>query len=233
MPYIQPHTYVPNGPLDADQVKANERSLQDFVNQEIVIGDVAFSSLDTTDIAKGIYDPVLENVRFVTGDVNGMAETQGPQNRSYVTSTTKNNVQTTGIEYQDITNAGSYLQLDSTADVIVTVMATMVVLNNTGITNGTSNGGWFNEIQLVKIDLDNDRRSIQNATDCYAFEGLGAGSDTKSGGDTGEVASIREIMLTFRTSATQGRYWYGLTCDSHNEMAYITVKSIVVESFYI
>ena len=66
MAYVQPFPYVAGTPLDKDKLKENEESLQTYVNQEIVKTDIANESLEMADIAKGIYNPVLENFSFVS-----------------------------------------------------------------------------------------------------------------------------------------------------------------------
>ena len=99
-----------------------------WLNQEVVVGDISSSSLTPLDISKGIL--IRDNADFVSGSISGLSQLQEPLNRSYNTSTTKNNNQTSSIQWQDISNSGCKVTIEETAFIVVTVYVKYTVLNN-------------------------------------------------------------------------------------------------------
>lgn len=235
MSYTQPNAYVNNNPLDANDITKNEESLKLYVNQEIVSGDYSttdeFSKLDIT---KGLI--VQNNASFESCDVNGINQLQLVLNRSYQTSTTKNNNQTSSIQWQDIANSGVVVNVDSTAELLITMYVKYTVLPNSAIpaNQGQGNGLWQNEIRLKRYNIIDGTYANFLSTDTYCFEGIGSTSDTKDPGNDLENANHRSLMIAIRTTiSTPGVYAFTATVNPHNEVGYATVKSMTAEVFYI
>lgn len=237
--YTQPVAYVDNTVLNSTTIQSNEESIRDYTNQEIVSGDFQAGKLQTEDIANYSYNAVLQQTSFVSGDVAGNNVLQSPVNRSFVTCTTKNNSPTTGVEWQDIANAGSYIEIDSNCDAIINVMLLYKIpANSDAVTLGNGGpglGAWMDSLRLYKLDIENNTRTTYLATDSYCF-GYTTGSsspDTLSPGDWSEVAAWREIMVTVKTSLTKGVYYFGFASNPHNEAGYATIKNTTIETFYV
>ena len=230
--YTQPKPYVNATVLDTNDITENEESVKVFINQEIVAADIATGKLQTKDIARGTV--VQNNASFVSSGISGIAQLQLPANRSYATSTAKNNNQTASIQWQDIANSGARVVIEETSSVIIHMYVKYLVNDNLNLAGngGPGNGLWQNEIVLRRREVTNPIDDNLNGTDNYCFEGIGTSSDTLNPGTTGNLSRHRSIMLAFRdTVSVAGEYYYTATVNPHNEMGYATVKSMTVEVF--
>lgn len=235
MAYTQPFPYVNGNTLSSVEIISNEESMKNFVNQEIAKADIAVLSLDKTDIAKGSYNAIERSYSFVTGDIVGQHALKNISNREYQTSTAKNNVQTTGIQWQDICNSGVRVHAKQTCIAIINVMVNYKVNDNEVLPpQGQGNGLWFNTLILsVRNIADNSRTLYENSTDTYVFEGSGGVLDTKDPGAGAEQASGRVCHVTYRISLQAGYYGITMTVNPHNEEGWTEAKNMTVELFYI
>lgn len=231
--YTQPVSYVNGNNLDADDVINNEESLKEFVNQEIITADIAAAGLKQDNISRGSI--VRNNSEFISSHISGIANLQLPLNRSYSTSTTKNNSQTADIQWQDIANCGCLVSVHSTAYVLITMYIKYHIDNNTNTASngGQGNGLWQNEIRLKRVNVENGEYAFFATTDNYCFEGAGTSSDTLDPGGDLENANERSLMTVVRTQLTEGEYYFVASVNPHNESGYTTVKSMTAEVFYI
>jgi hypothetical protein len=230
--YTQPAPYSNGTVLDTNDITSNEESLKVFVNQELDANDIATGKLITKDIARGIG---YQNIAvFQSGMIAGINQLRNPLNRSYSTSTTKNNAPTASIQWQDIANSGAKAIITQPSKIVIHLYLKYYVPDNLNLPNngGQRHGAWQNEIRLRRRSVIGGTDSTYIATDNYCFEGTGASLDTKDPGNDQENASHRSIMLTYYNQiSTAGEYWFVATVDPHNEMGYSTVKSITVEVF--
>jgi hypothetical protein len=231
--YTQPVAYVNGNNLNADTIINNEESLKEYINQEIVTADIAAAGLKQENISRGSI--VRNNAEFISSHISGIANLQLPLNRSYSTSTTKNNSQTSSIQWQDISNCACLVSAHSTAYVIITLYIKYRVDNNT---TTASNGGqgaglWQNEIRIKRVNVETGEYSLFATTDNYCFEGAGTSADTLDPGADLENANERSVMTVIRSQVTKGEYYYLAAVNPHNETGYTTVKSMTAEVFYI
>jgi len=233
MSYTQPNPYSNGSVLDSSAIIANEESLKVFINQEITATEFATEQFYKSDIARGSI--VQNNAEFVSSHISGINELQLLLNRSYQSSTTKNNSQTASIQWQDVANSGTVVNLDAAADVVVLMYMKYVVVNNTNVSGnkGQGNGMWQNEISLKSKNVVSGEYTIYSKTDNYCFEGAGSSLDTKDPGYDEQAAAHRTIMLSYKISLSAGTYLLTATVNPHNETGYTTVKSMTTEVFYI
>lgn len=232
--YTQPTAYSNGSILNSNTIKSNEESLKDFVNQEIIASDIATGKLEQGNIARGSI--VQNNAEFQTSHISGIAELQDLKNRSYATSTTKNNNQTASIQWQDIANSGCLASCHSTADIIINMYVRYAVASNTALAGneGQGNQRWQNEIQLRRINVETGAFSNFAGSDNYCWEPTGTPGDTKNPLADLEGCSERSLMLTYRiANQAKGEYFFTATVNPHNETGYTTVKSMTAEVFYI
>lgn len=231
--YTQPVTYVNGNNLNADSIISNEESLKEYINQEIIAGDISTAALKQDNIARGSI--VRNNAEFISSHISGVANLQFVLNRSYSTSTTKNNSQTASIQWQDVSNCGCLVSAHSTAYVLITLYVKYTVQDNTNIASngGQGNGLWQNEIKLKRINVESGDYSFFATSDNYCFEGAGSSSDTLDPGGDLVNASERSIMTVIRSQVSAGEYYFLASVNPHNERGYTTVKSMTAEVFYI
>ncbi len=234
MGYTKPYNYVDGTVLSADNQSLNEESATVYVNQEIEKADIQSNSLEDTDIANYRYTSVGENFDFVTKAVGGNTDTIKHTNRSYFSSTPKRNQQDTlnVIQWQHIEGGCITVPVDrANADIIITVYAHVIVLDNLlGIVGTPGQRWWQNQFALIKDDGGGIIDTQQ-----YVFGGAGSaapvGLDPNSAGND---ASHRQFTFTYRTVANEaGIYRFALVCNPMSEIGYTTAKSITAEVFYI
>lgn len=235
MPFVQPYTYVNGNTVSSVNITNNEEALKLFVNQEIVVGDLGLLTLHTSDIARGIYYAIDKSYTFETSDISHISTLQIIANREYQTSTAKNNIQTTGIQYQDIANSGVRVHAKQSCSAIINVHLNYHVNNNEAPSPpGQGNGMWWNKLVLVYRNLATDARTVLDTqTDNYTFEGTGTSSDTLNPGADLNQANTRSQMLTYRVLLSAGYYGFTMSVDPHNEEGWAEVKNMTVELFYI
>jgi hypothetical protein len=237
--YTQPNQYTDTSELRTQHLQNNEESLKDFLNQEIVAGDIDGLSLDKSDIALGRFSPLEGAYSFETGEVVGSAELANYTNRSYQTSTTKNNSQTDPLvkDWQDITNSGCRVHVKQDgAKCLLTMYLHYYVQGNEAPTSskGPGNGLWQNEIIITYTrGVDSKRFFLGNVTDNYAFDPAGSTLDTLDPWAGDQMASYRSIMTTVSVTLDAGTYNFTASVDPHNEVAYCSVKSMTAEVFYV
>lgn len=235
--FTQPTAYVNDSVLNSIHIINNEEALKVWLSQEIIATDIAAGSLEEIHISKGSL--VRLNAEFQSCNISGINQLQVVLNRSYSTSTAKNNTQTSSVQWQDIANSGCVLKIDKTANVIINMYVKYFVENNLVLTaappanGGPQNGKWQNEIRLKQIDVKTGDETTFAETSNYCFEGFGTSSDTKNPIQGMQSASNRSLMTTYKLSLTKGEYAFTATVNPHNEMGYSVVKSMTAEVFYI
>ncbi|NCW68542.1 MAG: hypothetical protein EBV86_08220 [Marivivens sp.] len=231
--YVQPVLYSDGTVLKSSDIISNEESLKEYVNQEIVAADLSTGKMKQEDIARGSI--VRNAAEFVSCHISGLSVLRFVLNRSYNTSTTKNNSQTASIQWQDLSNSGCIVSAHSNALAIITMYIQYFMNDNTTTTSngGQGSGLWQNEIQLKRVNVETGEVSRYANTDNYCFEGAGSSLDTLDPGGDLENAAARSLMTAVRVSLTPGEYYFCATVNPHNEMGYSTVKSITAEVFYI
>lgn len=237
MAYTQPSPYSDGTELKTADIQANEESLKVWVNQEIKTADIDGLSLDRSDIALGRFYPIERSYTFETGEVMGIAQDGSYLNRSYQTSTTKNNDQTSMVQWQDVANSGVRLhckQDGSRAIVTYYLMYTVEDNEAPASSEGPGHGLWQNRIILTYTNMETgEKYYLTNLTENYGFEGRGSTADTKDPWGGGVLANQRSIMVTTTFAMNKGTYNLTLSVDPHNETAYTTVKSMTAELFYV
>ena len=92
MPYVKPYTYVNGNVLNGSDQDNNDSTAKLYVNQNILVTDLAAEAFDTADIERGELDPIVNHHQFTTGDVWGrFNDSAATRDRSYWTSHTKTN----------------------------------------------------------------------------------------------------------------------------------------------
>ena len=233
MAYTQPNPLVDGTVLNSEHLKANEDSAMVFINQEMVTADMQLRSLSTEDIARGETFFFQNGGKFQSSQAFGTTELSDIPKRAWCTSTTKNNIQTTGIEYQDIYNSSQTVTLAQRGFIVITCYLKLSVNNNSNVpTNkGPGPGMWQNTFYLREIT---ERKVLRfTTTDNYCFEGVGSPLDTKSPGADSYPANQRSIMITYRLDRQPGTYTFTHSVNPHNEAGFASARSMSVEVFYI
>ena len=236
--FTQPTAYVNDSVLNSIHIINNEEALKVWLSQEIIATDIAAGSLEEIHISKGSL--VRLNAEFQSCNISGINHLDVVLNRSYSTSTAKNNTQTSSVQWQDIANSGCVLKIDKTANVIINIYVKYYVENNLPLAispvidnDGPGNGKWQNEIRLKQINVKTGVEITFENTNNYCFESKGTSSDTLNPIADAQSASHRSIMTTYKLSLTKGEYAFTATVNPHNEMGYSVVKSMTAEVFYI
>ena len=109
MGYTKQYTYANDTVLSADNHASNEKALKEYVNQEIVSGDLATDTVVGESIATPRLITSVQTADFVSKTIQGVAKIRLPQEYSWFTSTTKssNQVSATVQDYQALSNTGA------------------------------------------------------------------------------------------------------------------------------
>lgn len=232
--YTAPFTFANTNLLTQDWDK-NEESLKLFINQEIIDTDIADKSLGGENLMPGKLYLTANSYNFETSAIGGTFEDDSIDNQSFQTATTKNNNQTEGNQFQDVTNAGQTITLSTSAIVIITYYLHSYTPNNEVVAGneGPGNGKWNNEFRLKVFTHENNTASRKTGSTGFCFEGIGSASDNKDPGYGNEAAQYRSIMLTYRIQLGQGTFTLIPTLNPHSEVNQVVAKNIVVEAFYL
>jgi hypothetical protein len=222
------------GTLYTDSLDTLEDSTRKYANDQIVDADIG-TNLTGLNIAKGAYNPINNTHKFTTGEIGQTTDLWKLNNYTYQTSTTKNNIQTASIQYQDIANAGVTLATAG-GTAVVTFYLYYEVSNNptthTATNDGPGNGQWYNQIVLKTINQnDGSVTYYKTSTDNYVFAGLGGVVDTLDPGEGGDLASRRPVMVSHSFAISAGEWSFVASVNPHNEVGKAVVKCFSVEIF--
>lgn len=236
MPFVKPFTYVDGQTLDFDDQRSNEEAAKVYVNQEIVIGDIA-TNLDYDEIETGEYQPITGDHKFASSFIAGQNINNEELNRSYFTSTTKANAQTaaTSIVYRDIAGCGKQIVLDQSAKVLITWEVAFVADANSTTSGGDGQGEWENKVLLKHIDYSasNPTPTYIAGTRGYVFEPAGASAGLVDPNAPGYIAGNRQVMGSYILTLSRGKHDLQLAVNPKVEAGWASAKNFLVEVFYL
>lgn len=238
MGYTQPISYSDGTELATATLVTNEESLKVYINQEITEADIGGLQMDRSDVALGRYNPIENSYSFETSDIVGQHKLASFTERSYATSTTKNNAQTELADWQDMTNSGVRVVVKEGGSAVMVNWhcAYKVEDNNAPASSeGPGSGKWWNKIILSYTRMSDGKRFlISNTTNNYTFQDNGSATETEDPGSGFQQASRRSIMGTqIIPNLPIGTYNFTLTVDPHNETGFAAVKNMTAEVFYV
>lgn len=232
--YTRPNNQgVGNFYTDAQQTV--EESTRKYINDQIIDTDIG-NTLTGENIAKGSYNIINNSHSFETGGISHRQDLHRVNNFSYQTSTTKNNSQTSSIQFQDVANSGVTVTNAAGGDAVITLYLYYEVTpnptTNVADNDGPGAGLWYNQVILKYINRTSGQVGLlTNNSDTYVFNGSGSVVDTLDPGEGGEPASRRPIMLQYHISISSGEWSFVASVNPHNETAKATVKGMTVEVF--
>jgi hypothetical protein len=234
--YTRDYTYANGTVLTAANQSANEEGAKKYFNQDIIQGDILSESLDFDDIEAGIYNPINDSMKFMSGYICGQNKTVYPLDAAYFTSTTKtaDQTSTTSTDYQDLHGAGEQIYLEETADVIITFEAAFNAYPNSTVSGGPGNGLWENKILLRHTDYTAGTTSFLASTRGYVFEGTGTSAGTLDpDGFSSEERRYRQVMFTHRLSLSAGYHDLQVCINPKVETGKVTARNLLIEVYYI
>ena len=236
MAFTKPYTYVDGTTLTADNQHQNEEAAKVYVNQEIVVADVG-TDFKFDEIEAGEFMPITNDHKFASSFIAGQNTDNSRRNRTYFTSTTKANTQTSAgsVVYRDLFACGKQIVLDQSAWVVITFQAALIAFDNSTTTGGDGQGKWENKLLLKHIDYtqDNPTPDYIAGTRGYVFEGAGTSSGVLDPNAGGNRASKRQVMFQFALNLPRGKHDLNVAVNPKIEAGYASARNFLVEVFYL
>ena len=236
MGYTKQYTYANDTVLSADNHASNEKALKEYVNQEIVSGDLATDTVVGESIATPRLITSVQTADFVSKTIQGVAKIRLPQEYSWFTSTTKsdNQTSTTVEHYQTLANTGSEVIItQNNTKVMITFYAKAFGQTNSTVTRSPGNGIWDNKFLLYYEKDGLMTRFPGTAT--YVWEnyaGFG-GSVFVNPGAQGTACGHRSIMMTRMLTLDTGRYKFSVAVNAKVEKGNINCQTFTIETFHV
>ena len=240
--YTKPYNYIDGNVLDQSGHTSNEESARLYTNDEIISTDVTSNTLDTTDLGTARFSSPNSEWDGFSKTVGGHVDLQIITNRAYFTSTAKTNRQAVkGVtNWQSLPNAAHEVHVDrANSYFFITGYVKAKALDNSSGFAGVRPGNYLadNKLALKIEDIDAGTDGISDQTGDFVFEGAGTYNASRSDYDPGEessAASDRTISFSYYGLISgAGRKRISLVVDPKVEAGFVTVKTFVVEVFYI
>jgi hypothetical protein len=236
MSFSPPNTFASGDQIPAASLAANWQAVRDYVNAEVVTGDLEAASFDTQDVANGY--PVLVNRDhvFETGSTcihSVLAD--DTLDRRYIAGTTKNADITQQVVYVSVPGAARSIFLGSTADVLVEMMGSVIGSDteaSLAYRTRTSPAPYLVQSALY-LEVDGD---VEGASACYVFPEEGGTPSTQSlasgTSDFAVSAAARRPFYLFwcAESLTPGWHTFRLVCNPRSELLYVSTFSAQFEA---
>jgi len=238
MGYTKQYTYANDTVLSADNHASNEKALKEYVNQEIVAGDLATDTVVGESIATPRLVTSVQTADFVSKTIQGVAKIRLPQEYSWFTSTTKssNQVSTTVQDYQALSNTGAEVVIvkDNTK-IMITFYAKALGQPNSAVAKSPGQNLWDN--QFVLQYEKNGLITRLDGTRAYVFENVSvtpsAPLPAVDGGQSGQPAGHRSIMMTRMLTLSTGRYKFSVAVNAKLEKGNINCQTFTIETFHV
>lgn len=236
MAFTKPFTYVDGAVLSATNHALNEDALREYVNQEIVAGDLSTDTFVGESIATPRLVTSVQTGDFVSKTIQGVSKIRLPQAYSWFTSTTKsdNQTSTTVEDYQSLSNTGAEVVIikDNTK-VMITFYAKAFGAVNSTVTRSKGNGLWDNEF-LLMYEL-NGLITKYIGTKAYVFESSKTASPlgAKDPDAKGNACGHRSIMITRMLTLSAGRYKFSVAVNAKVEKGQINCQTFTIETFHV
>lgn len=234
MSYTQTNTFTDGNIIEADPLRSEFKLMRDHINGLIVGDDIINNTIDTVHIIRP--DPIYNNSISSNGAVSTWRWTSGlthnfttlydKANAVYFTNHTKNASFSSRYDYQDMSDCGVQLYVESTARVFVNVYCHVVAaLNGVQTTSQSADSEeWYLYVNGTR----------QDETLCYtSYNGVGAGvggTPDKTDSNVGD----RFVPLRFIYSGTlaQGTYNFQVKGNPRNEYVVCRLRNFFVEIIY-
>lgn len=244
MPYVKPYTYVNGNVLNGSDQDNNDSTAKLYVNQNILVTDLAAEAFDTADIERGELDPIVNHHQFTTGDVWGrFNDSAATRDRSYWTSHTKTNdtVQTSNNskQYQALYECGDTIVVEHQGKMFFTFGATIISQEN----DVNTKGKWDSRVYLMVSTPSNPQPVIIGGTRMFTYEE----TTTASAGTTnpGSVNLIgtpapknetyqnrRWMQFQWMYDVSPGVYRFFVAVNPKVEIGYSSARQFTMELFY-
>lgn len=116
MAYSPPNTFNPNDVVDADLIQENLDEIKKYLNGDMIAGDIETDGWARRNhIVRGIYQPIQQQLRFVSGHVGGRNFSVLAQDLSFLPDapTAMNAPSTPTLVYQPNCSFDFYLEEDA------------------------------------------------------------------------------------------------------------------------
>lgn len=236
MGYTKQYTYANDTVLSADNHASNEKALKEYVNQEIVSGDLATDTVVGESIATPRLITSVQTADFVSKTIQGVAKIRLPQEYSWFTSTTKSNNQTstTVEDYQTLANTGAEVVIvKPNTKIMITFYAKAFGQLNSTVTPSSGNGLWDNEF-VLQYELNGIITRL-SGTRAYVFEDADSASSLGAYDPDaqGNACGHRSIMMTRMLTLSAGRYKFSVAVNAKVEKGNINCQTFTIETFHV
>ena len=236
MSYTPTYTFS-TGVLDADQLTNNQQGARDYLNGNILQGDLSTATFTTADMQPGWPVLINDDYRFITGGISIVRDvSDDATSRRYVSGTVKQQDITQQVVYVDVAGAGRRLFLEDTSEVVIELMGRAI-----GLYDG--NRAYYNRISPNPSKVDSRfyiaiDGVVKPKSICHIFaEGPGATASNQSAlfnsGNEGYSEMVRRPLYMFwaETGLTAGWHTIQLVCDPRYPSCYIDALSMQIEVF--
>lgn len=237
MPYTKPYTYVDGTILSSTDQDSNDYSAKKWINQDILMSDFTANSLGWDNFQRGELNPINNHHQFTTGEVFGRFNDNTTYARSYFTSETKANAQTssTSIQYQPIFETGDTVILEKDGTVFITLG--MAIISEA---NDVEPKGKWDSLVILAYESGNITTYL-SATNAYTFEEttLAASAGVKDPGSYNwtwtaqdEEQNRRWIGWEYMVTLSAGTYRFYVVTNPKVEQGFAASRSYSLEIFY-
>lgn len=241
MAYVKPYTYVNGTALDGSSQEDNDEAARIAINQKTFLADIEDNSFDYDDISRGEYEPITRSHQFTSGDFIGLFTDAQVLDRSYFTSETKANDQTTSVQYQDIYNTGNRFILEESGAFFINFGGAFASNENILATSAPFNDGshpgrgqWDSQVYLRIHNETTNITDIIAGTIAYTYEETSSASAGVTNPGAGGVTARRWIGWQWLvTNQTAGAYSISVVINPKVESGYAGARQFTCETFYI
>ena len=236
MSYNPSHTFS-TGALNAAQLTTNQQEARDYLNGNILQGDLSTATFSTVDMQPGWPVLINDDYRYITGGISIIREvSEDATARKYVSGTIKQQDITQQVVYIDIPGAGRRIFLEDTSEVVIELMGRAI-----GLYDGDR--GYYNRITPNPSKVDSRfyiaiDGVVKLKSVCYIFaEGPGAAASTQSAlynsGNEGSGEIIRKPLYIYWAEMSLSAGWHTiqLVCDPRYPSCFVDALSMQIEVF--
>lgn len=254
MSYTPPNTFNFGFDLEAADLQENSQALRDYINNDIIEGDIDTDTFSTYDIQEGEAVAINNDYIFMTGDVLSnyyAASSSTPSERQYHTSTVKRFKPMETARYQSIPTLAKQFYMEDNGSALIEV--SFFVSDRDG---DSCRGAYFpwvpsplpgnsrhdgQDSQYI-LAVDGLTTTAIAETRSYSFEENGANTITfgqysimqgrsgYQGGVTGQRKFITILYLA--KNLQQGWHQLAILRNTCCEMGYVGSRTLQIEVFY-
>lgn len=207
------------------------KEARDYINGNIVDNDIGLSSIETTDIVKGEYDPITGDHQFTCGDVYQSSIPKGPSYRVHSSVHYKQHIDKTVNVWQRIPKTGKRIYLELPSRVIYRAFVAFRSPGNNTISKGDSGSqltDGHNGQDVVRLAYDDQKRTEMQTF----FAELSLKRSELFLTDSGGVKfdKLRSMQFTFISPVlTEGWHTIYLEGNLVNDICFIQAGTISIE----